>query len=200
MSGPAAPHLLTDDFLSPDERADLLRWALDNRGRFQPAQVREGGVRPEGRDAMCLRDLGPLTDLLRDRALAHHAAWVEKLRVTRFMPDVIELELAAHNHGSHFTIHSDTYPGDQPAIGDRMLSAVYYFHEEPKRFSGGALRLHHLGARAGDAGQDISPDGGRLVVFPSWWPHEVTRVTCESRAFEDSRFSLNCWLHRARRS
>lgn len=197
MNAPAPPHLVTDDFLSAPERADLLRWILDNRARFRAART-AAGVQPEGRHALTLRDLGPLTETVRERALAHFAVWTARLRVTPFEPSLVELELAAHNDGSHFALHTDTYPGDRPALGDRMLSAVYYCHEEPKRFSGGALRLHHMGARAGDAGVDISPDEGRLVVFPSWWPHEVLRVSCKSGAFEDSRFSLNCWLHRER--
>lgn len=195
--GPVPPHLITDDFLSTAERGELLRWVQDNRDRFRPAKT-DQGVQAIARDALSLRDPGPWSDLLRERALARRAEWIARLRVTPFEPSLVELELAAHNHGSHFTIHSDTYRSSQPAFGDRMLSAVYYFHDEPKRFSGGTLRLHKLGARAGDPGLDISPDSGRLVVFPSWWPHEVIRVSCESRDFEDSRFSLNCWLHRAR--
>lgn len=195
--GPAPPHLVTDDFLSREERAELLRWTLDNRDRFRAART-DHGVHVTAREALSLRDLGPFAGMLRARALARMSGWIAALRVTPFAPSLVELELAAHNHGSHFTIHSDTYRSSQPAIGDRMLSAVYYFHEDPGRFSGGALRLHGLGARAGDPGLDISPDPGRLVVFPSWWPHEVIRVSCESQAFEDSRFSLNCWLHRAR--
>lgn len=195
--GPAPPHLITDDFLSPAERGDLLRWVQDNRDRFRPAKT-DQGLRTLARDALSLRDLGPWADLLRERALAQVADWIARLKVTRFEVSRVELELAAHNHGSHFTIHSDTYRSDMPSMGDRMLSAVYYFHEEPRRFSGGMLRLHRLGAHAGDPGIDVSPDHGRLIVFPSWWPHEVLRVSCESGAFEDSRFSLNCWIHRAR--
>jgi len=195
--GPSPPHLIIDDFLSAGECADLLRWVHDNRDRFRPAKT-DQGVQAEARDALSLRDLGPWTDLLRERALARCTGWIARLKVTPFEPSLVDLELAAHNHGSHFTIHSDTYRSGVPARGDRMLSAVYYFHEEPRRFAGGALRLHRLGARAGDTGLDISPDHGRLVIFPSWWPHEVLRVSCETGAFEDSRFSLNCWIHRAR--
>lgn len=197
--GAVAPHLVADDFLSAAECAGLRQWALDNRDRFRPAKV-DHGVQTAARHALSQRDLGPFAELIRARALASLADWIGRLRVTAFEPSLVELELVAHNDGAHFTIHSDTYRSSTPAFGDRMLSAVYYFHEEPKRFSGGALRLHRLGAVSGDAGLDVSPDNGRLVVFPSWWPHEVLRVSCETGAFEDSRFSFNCWLHRARSS
>lgn len=195
--GPVAPHLVADDFLSATESAGLRQWALDNRDRFLPAKV-DHGVRPEARNALSLRDLGPLAELIRARALTNLVDWIGRLKVTAFAPSLVELELVAHNDGAHFTIHSDTYSSSTPAFGDRMLSAVYYFHDEPKRFSGGVLRLHRLGARSGDEGLDVSPDNGRLIVFPSWWPHEVLRVSCATRAFEDSRLSLNCWIHRAR--
>ena len=198
-TGPSPPHLIAEDVLPPEDRPALLQWTLETRERFEAAKTGHG-VQEIARDALSLRDLGPFAAIIRDRALASLDAWVAQLKVTPFEPSLVELELAAHNHGSHFTIHSDTYRSDQPAIGDRMLSAVYYFHEEPKRFTGGALRLHRLGAQAGDAGLDIGPDHNRLVVFPSWWPHEVLRVSCERRRFEDSRFSLNCWMHRARKS
>jgi Rps23 Pro-64 3,4-dihydroxylase Tpa1-like proline 4-hydroxylase len=67
-------------------------------------------------------------------------------------------------------------------------------------FSGGELRIHRLGAKPGDFGHDIEPRQGRLVVFPSWWPHEVLKVRCPSGNFADSRFSVNCWIHRQRPS
>jgi len=108
------------------------------------------------------------------------------------------LELVAQGDGGFFAKHGDTYRSDPRARGDRMISAVFYFHRAPKAFSGGQLRLHGLSASTGEVARDIEPLQGRLVVFPSWWPHEVLRVSCESGAFEDSRFSLNCWIHRAR--
>lgn len=197
VNDPQPPHLLVEDFLSEEERAGLLRWALDNRDRFRAA-LTDQGVHAAARDALSLRDLGAWAELLQARALARSPDWIARLRVTPFEASLVELELVAHNHGAHFTIHSDTYRSGQSARGDRMLSAVYYFHDAPRHFTGGALRLHRLGAQAGDPGVDIAPETGRLVVFPSWWPHEVMPVACDSRAFEESRFSLNCWLYRAR--
>jgi Rps23 Pro-64 3,4-dihydroxylase Tpa1-like proline 4-hydroxylase len=126
--------------------------------------------------------------------------WIATLRVTPFDIHEIELELAAHNDGAHFQLHSDTYASHQPARGDRMLSAVYYFHRAPKRFEGGCLRLHRIGAQPGDEGHDIPPEQNSLVVFPSWGPHEVMRVSCPSGEFADSRFAVNCWVYRARKN
>jgi SM-20-related protein len=198
--GPMMPHLLQADFLPPDDHAALLDWALTNEARFSPATLAGGLVEPEVRRAASLRDLGPLAAPLDARVRAAVPGWIAALRVTPFDIHEIELELAAHNDGAHFQLHSDTYASHQPARGDRMLSAVYYFHRAPKRFEGGCLRLHRIGAQPGDEGLDIPPEQNSLVVFPSWGPHEVMRVSCPSGEFADSRFAVNCWVYRARKN
>ena len=81
---------------------------------------------------------------------------------------------------------------------DRLLSGVYYFHREPKAFSGGALRFHRFGGgETQDDWIDVEPEQDSLVVFPTWARHEVLRVSCPSREFADSRFAVNVWLCRA---
>ncbi|HUS56353.1 MAG TPA: 2OG-Fe(II) oxygenase, partial [Thermohalobaculum sp.] len=71
----------------------------------------------------------------------------------------------------------------------------YYFCATPARFSGGQLRLHSLAAsREAGTYVDIEPENDTAVFFPSWFPHEVLPVVCESGQFMDSRFAINCWL------
>jgi SM-20-related protein len=197
--GLIVPSLVVDRFLPASEHDALFDWALGNEARFAPASLAGGVIDPSVRRASSLRDLGPFAEVLRDRVTAAVPGWVASLRVTSFAIHDIELELAAHNDGAHFRLHSDTYASDMKARGDRMLSAVYYFHRTPQAFAGGELRLHRLGAEPGDAGYDIAPVDNRLAVFPSWGPHEVLPVACPSRAFADSRFAVNCWVYRARR-
>ena len=50
--------------------------------------------------------------------------------------------------------HNDTSVGEAPGHGHRVLSGVYYFHREPKAFSGGCLRVHAIRALAADAPDD----------------------------------------------
>lgn len=198
MTAPILPHLRIVDFLDVLTHAALLDWALANEARFTPARLNRGTVNPEVRRALTLRDLGPLAGALDARLREQTPRWIAALRPTPFAISEVELELAAHNDGAHFTLHTDTYASSEIARGDRMLSAVYYFHRQPKGFEGGALRLHRLGAAPGDAGLDVAPDDNSLVVFPSWGPHEVMPVSCASGAFADSRFAVNCWIYRAR--
>jgi SM-20-related protein len=44
----------------------------------------------------------------------------------------------------------------------------------------------------------VEPEHNRLVAFPAFVPHEVVPISCPGNAFADRRFSINCWLHRAR--
>jgi Rps23 Pro-64 3,4-dihydroxylase Tpa1-like proline 4-hydroxylase len=191
------PWLVRRDLLSPDECRGLLDWALDNEARFRPAALDKGLVDPAIRHSLSLRDLGPFSGLFEDRVRATVPELIDQLRVTPFVAGEVELELVAHNDGAHFALHGDLYTGQGSARGDRMLSAVYYFHRAPKAFSGGCLRLHRIGAMPGDMGMDIAPDQNSLVVFPSWAPHEVLTVHCPSGGFGDSRFAVNCWVYRA---
>lgn len=196
--GPMMPHLIIPDFLPGGEHRALLDWVLANEDRFQAAPLAGGVVDPQIRRAMVTRKLGPSGPVFEAVIRGSVAHWIAALRVTPFETSEVELELAAHNDGAHFMLHTDTYRTGIQARGDRMLSAVYYFHREPKAFSGGMLRLHRLGARPGDEGVDVAPDQNCLVVFPSWGPHEVTPIACPSGDFADSRFAVNCWVYRAR--
>ena len=210
MDAPAAvrimtPHLVQRDFLSGGEHAALLAWALGNEARFAPAGVGGVGVNGAVRRSVSLRDLGPLAAVLKARLKDRAAGFVETLQTTPFAVSHVELELVAHNDGAFYSRHLDTSTGDVAGHGQRVLSGVYYFHREPRGFSGGCLRLHAIRALdtdvRGDDGSldagsvDVAPDQNTLVVFPSWAPHEVMPVSCPSGAFADSRFAVNCWLH-----
>ena len=121
------------------------------------------------------------------------------LHSTPFELDELELELVAHGDGAFFGRHIDIFTGADANIGQQLiLSAVYYFHAQPKGFSGGVLRLFALGSLSYKDVEflDIEPEHDTLVVFPSWVPHEVRRVSCPSGRFADSRFAINCWFCR----
>src|SRR5262249_27282981 len=144
-----------------------------------------------------LKDLGEFTNELRDKVHSLLPAIFETLGHKQFIP-TFELELVAHGDGAFFARHLDTTVTNQgrPA-SDRIVSAVYYFHAQPKAFSGGVLRLHSLAA-SGKQGTfiDIPPDYDSLVFFPSMFPHEVLPVKSSGK-FLDSRFAINCWVRRS---
>jgi Rps23 Pro-64 3,4-dihydroxylase Tpa1-like proline 4-hydroxylase len=118
----------------------------------------------------------------------------QQLGTTPFQPQEFELEIVAHGDGAFYGRHRGSYV-QASTTNRRVVSAVYYFHRSPKSFSGGALRLYSFEASE-ERGTfvDIEPTNNTLVFFPSWFPHEP--VVCPSGRFEDSRFAINCWVHR----
>ncbi|MEK6399100.1 MAG: 2OG-Fe(II) oxygenase [Terriglobus sp.] len=142
------------------------------------------------RRALVLQDIGPFKMPFAKAANMQYRNWIAQMGLPPFDVSGMELEMAAHNDGAHFTRHTDT----QTMMGQgshRALSAVYYFYREPKGFTGGHLRLF-----GNDETQtDIEPAQNTLAIFPSFVPHQVMPVSCPSQQFADSRFAINCWLH-----
>jgi Rps23 Pro-64 3,4-dihydroxylase Tpa1-like proline 4-hydroxylase len=105
-------------------------------------------------------------------------------------------QLTASGHGDFFKSHRDR-GNDGEETSNRLLTYVYYFHREPKPFSGGELRLYDFEEGSWNPAasyRTIAPEHNMLVVFPSWANHEVLPVIVPSGAFEDSRFTVNGWL------
>lgn len=209
-AGPLPPWHQFRNVLSDDEHRLLLDWTLSQRERFRPAGIAGKGVDPERRIAEKLLDLGPAAAPVEARLRALLPEIFARTGTRPFELEHLELEIAAHGHGAFFVRHLDipVGPGRKPLGGikgeghDRLISAVYYYHREPKGFAGGALRLFRFGSGA-DGGDgvsddhvDVEPAQNSLVVFPSWAAHEVRPVSCPSGRFEDHRFAINAWFCR----
>jgi SM-20-related protein len=200
------PHLVFRDVLGTKTVAGLLDFVAARKGDFRPAVVRnrDSGERRVDyglRDCLYLMDLGafeaPLKAFVGDIA----AATLASLQPNEALSAPGDFEIAAYGNGGHFGSHIDT---DERVDRVRVLSCVYYFAAMPSRFSGGELRLHGLPILSGGHATqspfvDVMPDTDTLVVFPSWLRHEVLPVHVPSGAWEDRRFSVNCWIHRAHR-
>lgn len=171
-----------------DRRQPMLDFALSQERNFHAATVALGsGTRAvlEGvRRARILDSLGafegPFVDRLRERLEPAR----ERLGYKAFPVGRIEVQITASNDGDYLRLHMDGGPPDT-----REISFVYFLHGEPRRFTGGELRV---------AGETVLPEGDTLVFFPSVTPHEVLPLSAPSRTFADSRFTVNGWIHRKR--
>jgi hypothetical protein len=200
-AAPLPPYRVFENFLEDTVVKGLLDYACAHQADFAATTLRKGTgeiVDPSYRVSSYLVDFGPERETLTEKVLTLVPAMIRELRVTPFVPAKVELELVAHGDGAFYRRHIDTFTsGDQSKTTQRILSGVYYFHTEPKAYSGGALRLHPFGGPEPDAKFiDIEPQRNMLVVFPSWAPHEVLPVSCPSHVFSDSRFAINCWVRR----
>ncbi len=177
-------HWCVEGFLR-DERQALLDFVLAQESAFRTATVNLGSTRAviEGvRRAKILDDLGRFKDpfLARLRLLLPEAQ--AQLGQREFDPDRIELQVTASNDGDYFRLHQDGGPDDT-----REITFVYFLHSEPRRFTGGELRV---------LSDIVIPAGDRLVFFPSISVHEVLPLHVPASAFADSRFTVNGWIHR----
>ncbi len=211
FEGPLPQYARVLDFLAETEVVRLFDWTIATAGHFQPATVGEGKSRLDSRRRIALTSakLGPLEALLRERLLFVLPELMAATGTNGPLPTSLELQLAAHGDGAFYGPHLDMPVGASRTAAsgdrreDRVLSAVYYFHAEPQRFSGGQLRLFRFGQvpkvqESQNARHvDIEPARNSLVAFPSWVPHEVRAIRVPSGAFRDYRFGLNCWYCRA---
>lgn len=194
---PAPPCHVIDNFLDQPLHRRLLEWVLANEPRFAPAPVfgsGDQGVARNNRSNLRLRDFGPLDGEMRAALLGALPGIAAALGSAQPLRPHLELELTAYGDGDFYHAHVDTIPQDQgPQAGPtRTISAVYYFHRQPKGFDGGALRL--LPWEGDDGARDVAPADNRLAAFLSWSRHEVLPVRCPSGEFADSRFAINCWF------
>lgn len=194
------PYYLKENFLGQALVDHLLQHVLENHERFETSRVRprDSEIDQKNRMSSVLRDFGPLKKEMKERFQAVFKEALEQLQMPTFSLCGTEREIVAHGNGGFYNKHIDTMTGSgQSSI--RALTAVYYFHAQPKKFSGGELRLLPLRASRGAANYlDIEPVNDRLLLFPSWLPHQVMPVSSSSADFIDSRFAINCWYHKLR--
>jgi len=204
-TGPLPPSHVYADFLAPAERARMLEWALANEANFTVSRIFGDVVNPR-RVSRSLTDLGPMREVLKARARALLPGAFADTGTPPFDVASLELEMVAYGDGARFAPHSDMPIGPRRrSLGEeergsinRRLSGVYYFHREPKGFTGGALLLHRFGSEGGPGDRvEIAPVQNSFVLFPSWVVHEVAPVLCPTNDFADHRFAVNIWLRKA---
>ncbi|WP_435417140.1 2OG-Fe(II) oxygenase [Parerythrobacter aurantius] len=194
-------HAVIDDFLEQAVAQQLLDHALGGQGLFEPAVVTDRGsylVSAEHRQACSTSHLGPAGSRFIAAVEAHFEPLCAALGLAPFPIMAWDVEMAAHRDGGFFREHIDTMTAEnrETQPGDRIISLVCYLHRPRAAFTGGDLVLKPFVGNAGEA--RIAPRHNRLVAFPSFARHEVEPIRVPGDAWEDARFSINCWLLRAR--
>jgi hypothetical protein len=185
-----------------DARVQLLDAVLERVDEFKAATVHPENadapvVDEQIRRAKVLEDVSFIEKSFIERLKGALAPALSRLGMDGFPVGQIELQITASGDGDYYRMHRDA-----DASSSRELSFVYFFHREPRGFSGGELRLFDdrrvRGKAHADASQLLSPRQDALVIFPSRSPHELLPVRVPSKEFADSRFTLNGWIHRAK--
>jgi len=208
MNEGRTPYLQIDNFLTDEEHRRLLD-VVAGRSEFTEARIDlpDGTLATADTSFRRASVATPDDDLFaifedRLRAILPHARI--ETGVPRFRLGTLERQITAHHDGDFFGTHSDIGLSWQDSSG-RRLSFVYYFHEQPRRFEGGELRLYdhrlnELGQLVADETfQTIEPADNSIVFFPSNALHEVrpVRVVGDPDAPGATRFTLTGWFHDA---
>jgi SM-20-related protein len=196
--GALPPHLVLQNAFEPALVERLLAYAAAREADFLETGIgKNGAVDKTVRRSRKIRDFGPLRDALESAFRTAMPQAICALGLAAFELADLSLELAAHGDGDFYSRHIDTFIGEHRQSSDRVLTGVYYFHNQPKAFEGGELRLYSpLPVDKGGSYTDIEPAHNSLLLFPAWAPHEVRPISCKKGGFAQSRFAINCWYNR----
>ena len=203
---PRCPHLVFRNVLGADYVQSLLKYVVDRQDDFQAGGMlnRLTGellVDPKMRISSYLNDLGTFGDPIKALVGAVAAPALKGLNLIEPAVEPREFVITAYPDGGYIGEHIDTQTGQKRV---RILSCIYYFAATPHRFSGGELQLYGFPQRSSAGTEptrspfvELAPETDSLIFFPSWLRHEVLPVRVPSGAWADSRFTINCWIHRA---
>lgn len=185
-----------DNFLSMEEGSRLLDYVIQQESAFAPTNTSTGDS--DYRRSIILHSFPEFSELIVNRIQSIIPGVLSKLELSPFFISQIETQLTAHNDGNYYKVHNDN--GSLEAAS-RELSYVYYFHRQPKPFSGGELLIYDSKIEnnfyvAAESFKTVEPRNNSIVFFLSRYMHEILPVSCPSQAFADSRFTINGWVRR----
>lgn len=185
-----------DNFFKPKEYKRLLEYVLKKESAFVPTNTSTNDE--NYRRSMVLYSFPEFSELILKKIQGMIPDVISKLELPPFSASQIETQMTSHNDGNYYKIHNDN---GSPDTATRELTYVYYFYQQPKPFSGGELLIYdskisdNLYVNA-ETFKTVEPRNNSIVFFLSRYMHEVLPVSCPSKAFADSRFTINGWVRR----
>jgi tetratricopeptide (TPR) repeat protein len=191
------PFVTIDNLLSADELDSFWRRVIRDQSKFVLAGMNvahEKIIDTSKRDTLVLALTAEEKALIRSRLQPHVHNVAKQLGLFVDDKPSIEVKLTAHHHGGFFKIHHDgfeLYPGVE-----RVISWVYYFHQEPKSYRGGDLVLFDSDRDESDHQFVLSdytryiPKNNQVVFFPSEFYHGVTPVHLKVNSWSSGRFAI----------
>ncbi|MBD1890388.1 MULTISPECIES: 2OG-Fe(II) oxygenase [unclassified Coleofasciculus] len=192
----ASPYVQIDNFLTQEEHKQLLDYVFKKEPAFVPTSISTDAT--DYRRSMALYSFPEFSERIVNRLRAILPDIFSKLGIPSFPVSQIESQLTSHNDGNYYKVHNDN---GSPDTATRELTYVYYFYREPKAFSGGELLIYDSKIEnnfyvKADSFKTVEPRNNSIVLFLSRYMHEVLPVQCPSKAFADSRFTINGWVRR----
>lgn len=183
------------NFLPEEERNTLFEAVCREQARFVSpglpgtpgGSTRFFSLDSEGNDENNCSAIQKAYEPFSIRVIEQVSGFCKALGIPPISVSHIPISLISGLHGHSGEPHTDSTGGQY------RISILYYFHKEPKAFSGGDLEFYatDMSASRGystSALHSIPMQDNLLVVFPSETFHGVTRVYSDSTDFADGRF------------
>lgn len=199
------PFIRLENFLSPSENKTVLQFALENEKHYESSEIdshdNSSQINLKTRVSYVLgkSKLQQITSWFLPKLQSTVPQYANKLGVkSALAADDPEIQMTAHLSGGFFHAHSDNSNGRNKS---RRISFLYYFHQDPKPYTGGDLLIFDSNIKHSQFDEKkftrLSPINNSLVLFNSSYIHSVTPIVAKSATFEAGRFTLNGWFHHA---
>jgi Rps23 Pro-64 3,4-dihydroxylase Tpa1-like proline 4-hydroxylase len=188
------PFVWIKNFLPRDFHESLIPFAGSVREQFVPSRVgRHAEYKPDVRQTLEFWGKWPELPRFKDYLAEILPNVLPRLHLPAFAIEKYTIRLRAYLDGHFFRIHQDTEPDGPNA--NRVVNFVYYFHRQPRPYSGGDLLLFDSDVEANTFTRArftrVIPEDNSIILFPCCFYHSVVPVRCPSQEFTDSRFVVN---------
>ncbi|BAZ39571.1 prolyl 4-hydroxylase alpha subunit [Calothrix sp. NIES-4101] len=189
-------YIQIDNFLTPEEHKKLIKYVLKRKSQFLTTNTSTNDA--NYRRSMALYSFPEFSELILKKIRERIPEILNKFGISPFTISQIESQLTSHNDGNYYKVHNDN---GSPETASRELTYVYYFYQEPKPFTGGELLIYDSKIEnnfyvQAKSYKTVEPRNNSIVFFLSRYMHEVLPVSCPSKNFADSRFTINGWVRR----
>lgn len=191
-----APFILKDSFLNPSEQQKIWRLYAENKENYHQSRI--GGKTSldlQYRASMVISrsKLGSAElDFFEQKLCPYLIQAYDYFGIQHPDQQRISMQMTSHSDGEYYRIHRDV--GE--AMPKRLMTFVYYFCQQPKSFSGGDLQLFDTNEWQGTFSNHyttIEPLDNRLVLFPSQFFHQVSKVNMSVDDRHYGRHTINGW-------
>ncbi len=199
--------LVIDGLFPKQVNKRILEEAVKNKKNFKLATINRGTEPSFRNNLTCMYDDVYTSDRSKSYLLSvldglfSNQSFIDCLSsftypMTEFgLTNTHETQVSRYGKDHHYDWHIDKNKGNN----SRLITIVYYFFKEPKKFKGGDLIITSSPIVAGNPiekdidMQTIEPKNNRAVIFSCTRGHRVENTISPAK-FEDGRFSANIWM------
>jgi SM-20-related protein len=199
--------IIVRDVFTEKENKEILSEAVKNKNRFEDSVIGGGKNKKFRNNTVAYYDKIYETD----RSFSKLLTKIDDLfgtdeikEILASSPDPLNKFSMSNFHETQVSRYGDegqkyNYHVDSFADNKREVSMVYYFNEEPKKYTGGEISFTkspiYRGKKMDKSQKEITitPENNMLVIFGGKTPHFV-HPTKSPKTFSKGRFSVNCWI------